>query len=169
MLNTPLPELRIAGTVPESITDGPGFRYVIFTQGCPHHCPGCHNPQTHAFDGGEIADVERILAEIAEDPLLAGVTLSGGEPFCQAAALLPIARAVKEMGKTVMAYSGWTHTQLMAKAEREPEIEQLLQLCDILVDGPYIEAERDLTLLYRGSRNQRVLMLNQGQIVREME
>ena len=169
MLNTPWPELRIAGTIPESITDGPGFRYVIFTQGCPHHCPGCHNPQTHPFEGGEVADVEKILAEIAEDPLLAGVTLSGGEPFCQAAALLPIARAVKAMGKTVMAYSGWTYTQLHNLAEKDEAVGELLALCDILVDGPFIEAERDLTLLYRGSRNQRVLELNQGHIVREMQ
>ncbi|MBQ6841868.1 MAG: anaerobic ribonucleoside-triphosphate reductase activating protein [Firmicutes bacterium] len=169
MLNTPWPELRIAGTIPESITDGPGFRYVIFTQGCPHHCPGCHNPQTHPFEGGEVADVEKILAEIAEDPLLAGVTLSGGEPFCQAAALLPIARAVKAMGKTVMAYSGWTYTQLRNLAEKDDAVAELLALCDILVDGPFIEAERDLTLLYRGSRNQRVLELNQGHIVREIK
>ena len=168
MLNTPWPDLRIAGTVPESITDGPGFRYVIFTQGCPHHCPGCHNPQTHDFAGGEVADVKRIMAEIAEDPLLAGVTLSGGEPFCQAAALIPIAEYVKGMGKTVMAYSGWTYAQLQAKAQQDEAIAELLRLTDILVDGPYIEAERDLTLLYRGSRNQRVLELNQGQIVKEL-
>ena len=82
MLNTACHKtLRIAGTVNDSIVDGPGIRYVIFTQGCPHHCPGCHNPQTHDFAGGEDADVEKILAEIFENPILSGVTFSGGEPF----------------------------------------------------------------------------------------
>ena len=92
MLNTAYNQkLRIAGTVNDSIVDGPGIRYTIFTQGCPHHCPGCHNPQTHDFAGGQDADVEKILEEIFNNPILSGVTFSGGEPFCQAEALLPIA------------------------------------------------------------------------------
>ena len=91
--------LRIAGVIDESIVDGPGIRFVIFTQGCPHHCPGCHNPQTHDFSGGELVPISRILSDIQADPLISGVTLSGGEPFCQpeplaaapgAAGLLPL-------------------------------------------------------------------------------
>lgn len=80
-------DLRLSGIIDESIVDGPGIRYVIFTQGCPHHCPGCHNPQTHDFSGGFNADIPAILEAIREDPLLDGITLSGGEPFCQAEAL----------------------------------------------------------------------------------
>ena len=117
-------DLRISGVEPESIVDGPGFRYVIFTQGCPHHCPGCHNPQTHDFAGGKVADIPAILAEIQSDPLLQGVTFSGGEPFCQPAPLCAIARAVKGgMEETVGAIAGESPEILMETASMG-EIEQ---------------------------------------------
>ena len=90
--NNKAPLLRLSGVISESIVDGPGFRYVVFTQGCPHGCPGCHNPQTHDFNGGTLIDPLTLLPEIDENPLLAGVTFSGGEPFCQPEALLPLAR-----------------------------------------------------------------------------
>ena len=158
VLNTAFPkELRIAGTIQDSIVDGPGIRYVIFTQGCPHHCPGCHNPQTHDFAGGHIADVEQILESIRQNPLLSGVTFSGGEPFCQAEALVPVAEAVKAMHKHLMIYTGYLYEQLL-KME-EPGVQRLLELADVLVDGPFLMAERNLTLQYRGSENQRVIDL----------
>ena len=95
MSNTVCPEtLRIAGIERDSIVDGPGIRYVIFTQGCPHHCPGCHNPQTHDPAGGREADVEEIVRQIDADPLISGVTFSGGEPFLQAEARVTLAGAV---------------------------------------------------------------------------
>lgn len=150
-------DLMLSGIEPESIVDGPGFRYVIFTQGCPHHCPGCHNPQTHPFSGGTRADISAILREIREDPLLQGVTFSGGEPFCQPEPLCEIARGVKAMGKDVTAYSGYTLEQLTEKGKEDPAVLELLRLCDLLIDGPYLEEQRDLTLLYRGSRNQRLI------------
>ena len=152
-------DLRISGVEPESIVDGPGFRYVIFTQGCPHHCPGCHNPQTHDFAGGKVADIPAILAEIQSDPLLQGVTFSGGEPFCQPAPLCAIARAVKGMGKYLVVYSGYTLELLLEWGKEDPAVLELLRLCDTLIDGPYIQAQRDLTLRYRGSANQRVIDL----------
>ena len=152
-------DLRISGVEPESIVDGPGFRYVIFTQGCPHHCPGCHNPQTHDFAGGKLADIPAILAEVQSDPLLQGVTFSGGEPFCQPAPLCAIARAVKGMGKDLVVYSGYTLEQLLEWGKEDPAVLELLRLCDTLIDGPYIQAQRDLTLRYRGSANQRVIDL----------
>lgn len=155
-------DLRISGVEPESIVDGPGFRYVIFTQGCPHGCPGCHNPQTHDFGGGRPADVPAMLREIGEDPLLQGVTFSGGEPFCQPEPLCGIAEAVKGMGKDVVVYSGYTLEQLQEMGRTDRWIARLLELCDILIDGPYLEAQRDLTLLYRGSTNQRVIPMNHG-------
>lgn len=147
--------LRIAGTVQDSIVDGPGIRYVIFTQGCPHHCPGCHNPQTHDFDGGKDADTEKILSEIFGNPLASGVTFSGGEPFVQASALVPIAEAVKAHGKHLMIYTGFLLEDLQKR--KDAGIQRLLELADILVDGPFVLAERDLTLQYRGSSNQRVI------------
>lgn len=151
--------LRIAGTVRNSIVDGPGIRYVIFTQGCPHHCPGCHNPQTHDFGGGYEADPEEILAEIRSDPLISGVTLSGGEPFMQAEALLPIAEAVKAQGKHLMIYTGFLYEELLKRQEADPAVCRLLTLADVLVDGPFLQERRDLTLPYCGSDNQRVIDL----------
>lgn len=156
--------LRISGIVSESIVDGPGFRYVIFTQGCPHHCPGCHNPQTHSFEGGYDADIPAMLEEIRQDPLLDGVTFSGGEPFCQPEALLPIAKAVKEMGKTIFVYSGYTLEQLLDLSKERPAILELLRLSDTLVDGPYVESLRDLDLEFRGSSNQRLIDLHTIQL-----
>ncbi len=151
--------IDVCGIEPESIVDGPGFRYVVFVQGCPHHCPGCHNPQSHAFGCGQPRTVDELLAEMDENPLLAGVTLSGGEPFCQAEALCELARRVHERGKTVVAYSGWTVEQLLEKGRTEPAVRALLAEVDTLIDGPYVEAQRDLELQFRGSRNQRVIDL----------
>ena len=158
-------DLMISGIEPESIVDGPGFRYVIFTQGCPHGCPGCHNPQTHDFGGGRPANVPEMLREIGEDPLLQGVTFSGGEPFCQPEPLCGIAEAVKGMGKDVVVYSGYTLEQLQEMGRTDRWVARLLELCDILIDGPYLEAQRDLTLLYRGSANQRVIRMEHGRAV----
>lgn len=167
MLNTACPKLRIAGTVQDSIVDGPGIRFVIFTQGCPHHCPGCHNPQTHDFAGGYEVNSEELIQKMEENPLLSGVTFSGGEPFCQAEALVPIAEAVKAAGKHLMVYTGYLYEQLLAM--KDPFVQRLLELADVLVDGPFILAERNLTLQYRGSENQRVIDLKKtkeaGEIV----
>ena len=149
--------LQIAGIVRESIVDGPGIRFTVFCQGCPHHCPGCHNPQTHPFDGGQRASVSRLVEEIRKNPLLQGVTFSGGEPFCQPGAFAALADEVHALGKDVFCYSGWTLEELWQKAETEPDVGELLQKIDYLVDGRFVLSERDLTLRFRGSRNQRVL------------
>ncbi len=156
----------MAGAVPGSITDGPGIRYTLFVQGCPHHCEGCHNPETHPFEGGQPRTAEEILTEVDRDPLLSGVTLSGGEPFCQAEALLPVARGVKARGLELAAYSGYTFEQLVRLGGAQLE---LLSLCDVLVDGPFILAQRSLMLRFRGSKNQRLIdvqtSLKQGEPV----
>lgn len=160
--------INVCGIEPESIVDGPGFRYVVFVQGCPHHCPGCHNPQSHPFEGGTPRTAEDLFAEFSANPLLSGVTLSGGEPFCQAKALCELAALVKQAGKTVVAYSGYTLEQLLEKAKDEPHILQLLRLCDTLIDGPYIESKRNLELLFRGSENQRILDMNEWFVTHEV-
>ncbi len=149
--------IRIAGIVKESIVDGPGIRYTVFVQGCPHHCEGCHNPDTHDFSGGDDRESDGLVEEIRSNPLLAGVTLSGGEPFCQAEALCDLAEAVKTMKKNVIAYSGYTFEELLELSNENPFILRLLQACDLLIDGRYIQEKRDLTLRFRGSSNQRVL------------
>ena len=133
---------------------------MIFTQGCPHHCPGCHNPQTHDFQGGKDADTDQILEQIFDNPLTSGVTFSGGEPFVQADALVPLAEVIKARGKHLMIYTGYLLEELQAMDR--PCVKRLLELADILVDGPYIEEQRDLTLQYRGSANQRVIDLNKS-------
>jgi anaerobic ribonucleoside-triphosphate reductase activating protein len=154
-------ELRLAGTEPESIVDGRGIRYTVFVQGCPHDCPGCQNPQTHDFSGGTLVSIDSLIAEIKENPLLRGVTFSGGEPFSQAGGLADLAERLKKETKLdITTYSGWTYEQLLEKAQSEPDVQRLLDLADYLVDGPYVEAQRDLTLHFRGSSNQRMIDLN---------
>jgi len=146
--------MRIANYIQDSIVDGKGLRFTLFTQGCPHRCEGCHNPETHDFEGGKEMSVDEIVDIILKNPLTDGVTFSGGEPFCQAADCAEIARRVREKGLNIWAYSGWTFEHLI---NGTPEQRELLALCDVLVDGPFILAQRSLTLKWRGSHNQRVL------------
>lgn len=145
--------MRIAGIVNDSIVDGPGLRLAIFAQGCPHHCPGCHNPESHDFAGGSDMDTEKIIARMDANPLLDGITLTGGEPFEQPEACRILADAAHARGLNVWAYSGYTFEQLCAV----PEKRRLLEACDVLVDGPFLLEERSLDLRFRGSKNQRVL------------
>lgn len=150
-------ELRLHGIAEESIVDGPGLRFAVFMQGCPHRCAGCHNPGTHDPLGGYAADTDSVLALFRENPLLSGMTLSGGEPFAQPEAARILAEGVKEAGKSLVLYTGYVCETLLRKAERSADVARLLELADLLVDGPYRQDMRDLTLQYRGSANQRVL------------
>lgn len=149
--------LRLFGTVSESIVDGPGIRYVIFVQGCPHHCPGCHNPGSHDPSGGTASSVKQLWQKISAMPHLDGVTFSGGEPFTHAAALAEIGRLARAKGLTVMTYSGYTYEKLLDKAKTDTAVHDLLTVTNYLVDGPFLLDQRDLSLKYRGSRNQRIL------------
>lgn len=149
--------IRVAGTVNDSIVDGTGFRYTIFTQGCPHHCPGCHNPHTHDFSGGKDADTDDIIREFSKNILLSGITLSGGEPFCQAEACCELAKAARKLGLNVWAYTGYTFEELYAGFEEHPEWKTLLGLIDVLVDGRFEMNLRSLECKWRGSKNQRIL------------
>ncbi|WP_371371323.1 anaerobic ribonucleoside-triphosphate reductase activating protein [Sporomusa aerivorans] len=154
-------EIRIAGITEESIVDGPGLRMVIFAQGCPHNCEGCHNPDTHDIKAGYTVDTESLFSHIKKtvtrNKLLRGVTLSGGEPFLQPGPLSILAKQVKLLGLDIVTYSGFTFEQLTAMSIKNRHIGQLIRCTDILVDGLYRENERDLGLAFRGSRNQRVI------------
>ncbi|MBR2620520.1 MAG: anaerobic ribonucleoside-triphosphate reductase activating protein [Firmicutes bacterium] len=153
--------IRLAGIVRESIVDGPGIRFTVFCQGCPHACEECHNPETHDFAGGKDISIERLLEEIDKDKLLAGVTFSGGEPFCQAEAFACLGRGVKERGLNITVFSGYTLEELQDMAVQRADVRELLELTDILIDGPFINELRDLTLQFRGSSNQRVIDMNE--------
>ncbi|MGB5824238.1 MAG: anaerobic ribonucleoside-triphosphate reductase activating protein [Proteocatella sp.] len=154
--------MKLAGIIRESIVDGPGIRFVIFSQGCPHGCKGCHNPDTHDFEGGFESDTATILTEIKKNPLLSGVTFSGGEPFCQAKEFSKLALEIKTMGLSIMTYSGYTFEQLLNDSNDDNCWKMLLEATDILVDGPFEEENKNLLLKFRGSSNQRVLDANKS-------
>ncbi|MBQ7723907.1 MAG: anaerobic ribonucleoside-triphosphate reductase activating protein, partial [Selenomonadaceae bacterium] len=143
--------IRIAGLVPESFVDGDGIRFAIFMQGCRRNCEGCHNPETHDLNGGRLIDTSEIISAIKKNPLLDGITLTGGEPLLQIDAAEEIARAAKNFGLTVWCYTGYTFENL------PPEAEPLLENVDVLIDGEFIESQRDLELQFRGSSNQRII------------
>lgn len=150
-------DIRISGTISESIVDGPGFRYTIFVQGCPHNCPGCHNPHTHDFNGGKVVDTDELFRECVDDPLNKGVTFSGGEPFSQAKPLYELGKRFKERGYDLWCYTGWTMKELWIMAESEYYVGKLMSIIDVLVDGRFIEERKTLSLPFRGSENQRLI------------
>jgi len=147
--------LKISSYIQDSIVDGQGLRFALFTQGCPHHCAGCHNPGTHDPDGGFEAATADVISAMLSNPLTDGLTLSGGEPFAQAADCAEIAAAAKNAGLNVWAYSGWTFGEILGGAA--PHGAELLRLCDVLVDGRFELSERSLSLKWRGSANQRLV------------
>ena len=149
--------MRIAGMVQDSIVDGPGLRFTLFVQGCPHRCEGCHNPDTHDFSGGHEVTTDEVIEKLLSNPLTDGITFSGGEPFEQAADCALIAAAAKENSLNVWTYSGYTFEELLEKSETSPAILEFLRLTDVLVDGRFILSEKSLMLKWRGSANQRVL------------
>ena len=159
--------IRLYGMVNDSIVDGPGYRFSVFTQGCPHHCEGCHNPESHDPEGGTLYTLDEVEKLFSANPLLSGITLSGGEPFMQPAACAELARRAHAKGLDVWTYTGSTleaHQQ-----SDDPAVHALLNETDVLVDGPFILAQRSLELLYCGSKNQRIIDMNktrqQGEIV----
>lgn len=159
--------IRIANWIQDSIVDGPGLRFSLFTQGCLHHCPGCHNPTTHDPDGGRVVDISTLVTEMKKNPLLSGLTITGGEPMLQPQSVLTLLREAKALGLDVIIYSGYTYEELRAK--QDSSIEAILIEADYLIDGRFILQERTLDLAFRGSRNQRIIHLKatkeQGKII----
>lgn len=159
--------IRIAGITEDSIVDGPGLRLTVFLQGCPHHCKGCHNPETWDYFGGKLVDTDDIIAMMDRNPMLDGLTLSGGEPFLQSLQCNRLAVAAHRRGLNVWCYTGYTLEEIQDCLDHLPL--SLLYYIDVLVDGPYIESQRTLELPWRGSRNQRLIdvqeSLRQGKAV----
>jgi anaerobic ribonucleoside-triphosphate reductase activating protein len=148
-------KVTLAGITQESVTDGPGMRVTVFFQGCDHHCPGCHNPQTWDRLGGTTYDLDEVFGLIKDSPMIRGITLSGGEPFLQPEAAVLLAKEFRARGKDVWAYTGFLWDDLMKKDD--PAVMDLINACDVLVDGPYRQAERVSGLYFRGSANQRII------------
>ncbi|RAW15871.1 anaerobic ribonucleoside-triphosphate reductase activating protein [Paenibacillus taichungensis] len=150
--------MNLYGYIPESVNEGPGLRAVLFISGCRHACPGCFSPGSWSFRAGEPFTIERrqqILHEVTSHPLLEGVTLCGGDPFFSAAECASWVRQLRAARSdlTLWAYTGFVYEELIT----DPSRAELSQLCDVIIDGPYIAAERDVSLPFRGSRNQRII------------
>ena len=146
--------VRISGVKKHSSVNGPGVRYVLFFQGCPHNCPGCQNPETHDPMGGTERDTADVIREILQTKYLDGLTFSGGDPMYQPEGFAELARAIHERTrKDIWCYTGFTFEALL----HMPRQRQLLNLIDVLVDGPFLKAQRDESLIFRGSRNQRII------------
>lgn len=173
--------ISLYGTVPDSIVDGPGLRYAVFVQGCSHHCPGCHNPESQPAEGGTETTLAALLADIRANGLVHDVTLSGGEPFEQPKACAALAAELKREGYGIWCYTGYLYDDLAGRAEaartqqaqREEAgltgnaltegiaddlaVGDLLDSIDVLVDGPFVEARKSLELKWCGSSNQRLI------------
>ena len=157
-------QIRLSGYILESIVDGPGLRTVVFTQGCPHKCPGCHNPKTHPFDKGRLMEINDIVEILTSNPLSCGLTISGGEPLVQENEVLELIRQYRVIKPShdIIIYTGYTYEYLVKL--NNPVINEILKVTDFLIDGPYIEKLRDLTLPFRGSKNQRIIDLKKSSI-----
>ena len=158
--------IRLYGTAPDSIVDGPGLRYAVFVQGCSHGCPGCHNAESQAPDGGTPCSVDALAADIRANGLVHDVTLSGGEPFEQAPAVAQLAMRLKALDYGIWTYTGYLYEDLLAIADGQealgsgldPEgVKALLDATDVLVDGPFVKSLKSLGLKWRGSSNQRLV------------
>jgi anaerobic ribonucleoside-triphosphate reductase activating protein len=145
--------LRIAGTAKYSDNEGPGLRYTVFLQGCSRNCEGCHNMDSHDYDGGTAVSADKILQEIEALEYLQGVTFSGGEPLDQTAALVPLLARLKQKGYHICLYTGYTYEEIIADTVKL----EAIKLTDLLIDGPYIQSKRSVSLKYRGSENQRLI------------
>ena len=151
-------KIRLAAPLQyDSVVDGEGIRTVIWTQGCSHNCKGCHNPETHDFNGGFLIDIEEIKKELADLKFQDGITLTGGDPFMQPEACLEIAKYAKEIGLNVWSYTGFTFDQLKIISRTKPIIMELLKNIDVLIDGKFIIEEKSYDVAYRGSKNQRII------------
>ncbi len=149
--------LRISGIINESIVDGPGIRLVVFAQGCRHNCLGCHNPETHSFEGGYLISIYEIIETIRKNPLLDGVTFSGGDPFEQAYIFGMLAKLVKEMGLNVVTYTGYLYEKILEEIKNKKDWDMLLKYSDIIVDGKYDKTKKKADLKFIGSANQRII------------
>lgn len=161
--------IRLAGITYESLVNGPGMRRVYFTQGCRHKCPGCQNPITHCMNGGEDRNMDELIDDLKDNPMLRGVTFSGGDPFEQADKCAYMAKRIKELNLNIWCYTGYTFEQILENRDNREGWREFLDNIDVLVDGLFIIDKMDENLKFRGSSNQRIIdvkeSLNTGSVI----
>lgn len=151
-------EIRLARDLDyDSIVDGEGIRTVIWTQGCGHKCPMCHNPETHSFSGGFLVDTATIKEELSRLEHQDGITLSGGDPLYQVEPVLDICKYAKSINLNVWCYTGFLFDDLLKRIDKEPLLKELLQNIDVLVDGEFMIDKKSFDVIFRGSSNQRII------------
>lgn len=149
--------IRLAGICYESLVNGPGMRRVFFSQGCRHNCKGCFNPSTHSFDGGELRDMDKLLDDIKSNPILKGVTFSGGDPFEQAEEFAYMGEKIKKIGLNIWCYTGYVFEYILKNKDDRVGWNRLLNCIDVLVDGKFDQGKYDSNLKFKGSSNQRII------------
>ncbi|MDO5516952.1 MAG: anaerobic ribonucleoside-triphosphate reductase activating protein [Clostridium sp.] len=154
--------IRLSGIAYESLVNGPGMRRVFFSQGCNHNCKGCFNPDTHDFNGGENRNMDELIKDVVENPILRGVTFSGGDPWEQADKFAYMAEAFKKHNLSVWSYTGYTFEYIMEHKEERKGWSDLLNNIDVLVDGRFEEDKMEDGLKFRGSYNQRIIDIKES-------
>ena len=161
--------IRLSGIAYESLVNGPGMRRVFFAQGCRHNCKGCFNPDTHDFNGGEIRNMDELIESVLDNPMLRGVTFSGGDPLEQADKFSYMAKVFKNKGLNIWCYTGYTYEYILEHRDKNNGWNELLRSIDVLVDGKFQEENMQEGLKFRGSNNQRIIdikeSLKQGNVV----
>lgn len=149
--------IRLSGIAYESLVNGPGMRRVYFSQGCKHNCLGCFNPDTHDFNGGEELDMDKLIEDTVNNPILKGVTFSGGDPLEKAEEFSYMAKAFKKSGLNIWCYTGYTFEEIIENMKFDRYLKELMENIDVLVDGKFEINKKDEGLRFRGSSNQRII------------
>ncbi|MBU5489017.1 anaerobic ribonucleoside-triphosphate reductase activating protein [Clostridium sp. MSJ-8] len=162
-------KIRLAGIAYESLVNGPGMRRVFFSQGCKHDCKGCFNPETHDFYGGEEKDMDELIEDVLDNPMLRGVTFSGGDPFERAEDFAYMAQNFKKSNINIWCYTGYTFEYIIENKHKINGWSDLIENIDVLVDGRFDMSKQDEGLRFRGSSNQRIIdvqaSLTEGKVV----
>lgn len=155
-------QVRLSGIAFESLVNGPGLRRVIFAQGCIHNCKGCFNPDTHDMQGGQMMNMDKIIEDIKNNPLIKGVTFSGGDCLEQADKFAYMGKEIKKLGLNIWCYTGYTYEYILKNKDKRVGWNQLLNSIDVLVDGKFEEDKQDASLRYKGSINQRIIDIKES-------
>ena len=161
--------IRLSGIAYESLVNGPGMRRVFFSQGCKHNCKGCFNPETHDFNGGELRNMDELIKDVIDNPMLKGITFSGGDPWEQADKFAYMAEAFKKNNLNVWSYTGYEFEYILEHKDENTGWNELLNNIDVLVDGRFEIDKKNDKIKFRGSSNQRIIdvknSLKEGKVI----